>query len=519
MHKFTRLRKQILVIAATIFATLAHSSFAQNDTLINEPISTITSTQNVEKLKRQLKITEEELDRLTDIRAIISKENEQFSTPFAVQKSDDNLLRLIKKEVEEPQLSEEALYWARLTKDYTLEIPYGTTFDDMMIVDPMFLPLVFKGEFYPKKIILHDFYWQKEPVTAYSNLYPLDSTLFDDELKKEAIREIAYRYVEKNHPEVFNYSKSDLISDIPKSSKLRKTLYENLLEATNDATFDSITSLETYIPKRKYWIPHFESAIQFSQSYLSPNWHKGGEGNVNLFTRNYFSYNYNREKIQIVNEFEWKASFYTAPKDTLHEYRIGDDVVRLHTNVGYKAFDRWFYTFDGEFRTQMFSNYATNSDNILAGFLAPFNINIGLGMKYELARDSKTDKYNKLRLSVNLAPLSLNYMYTRKDDIDLPRHGFKDGKHYLTKLGSTVKANLVYNINRNLSWQSNFNYFTSYDRITAEFENTFNIAISRFFSTRFYLNLRFDDGIALKDDFKSHIQVSEILSFGFNYKW
>ena len=516
MHKFTRLKDSILVIATTLLTTLAHPLLAQDTIKIPETLPEITTTKSTQKLK----IAKEELDKITDIRTAIAKLNSQFASPFTpkAQVSEDNLLRLIEK-INEPQMSEEALYWARLVKDYTIEIPDGTTFNDLMIVDPMFLPLVFRGDFFPKETVLYDFYWDKEPITAYSNIYPLDSTLFEDEIGKEALREKAYRYLERNHPTNFKYASSDLISDIPESKKIKSRRPIDILRAINDADFDSVAALETFVPKIKYWRPHFESAIQFSQNYISPNWHKGGEGNMNLFTRNYFSYNYNRDKIQIVNELEWKASFYTAPKDTINAYRIGDDMIRLHSNVGYKAFSKWFYTFDGEFRTQMFSNRATNSESILAGFLAPFNITIGLGMKYELTRDSKIDKHRKLFLSVNLAPLSLNYMYSRKDDIDLPRHGFKDGKHYQTKMGSDIKAKLVYNINRNLTWQSNFNYFTSYDRITAEFENTFNIAISRFFSTRIYLNLRYDDGVDLKDDYDSYIQINEILSFGFNYKW
>ena len=40
---------------------------------------------------------------------------------------------------------------------------------------------------------------------------------------------------------------------------------------------------------------------------------------------------------------------------------------------------------------------------------------------------------------------------------------------------------MTFNINRNVSWTSRFYYFTDYHRITGEFENTFNLQISRFF--------------------------------------
>ena len=70
-----------------------------------------------------------------------------------------------------------------------------------------------------------------------------------------------------------------------------------------------------------------------------------------------------------------------------------------------------------------------------------------------------------------------------------------------------------------MSWYSRFYYFTSYDRIQAEFENILNMKISRFFSTTLTLKLRYDDGVSKKDEFDSYIQVNELLSFGFNYTW
>ena len=45
------------------------------------------------------------------------------------------------------------------------------------------------------------------------------------------------------------------------------------------------------------------------------------------------------------------------------------------------------------------------------------------------------------------------------------------------------------------------------------------LAISRFFSTRIYFHLRYDDGVEKTEDNKSYFQLNELLSFGFNYKW
>ena len=177
-----------------------------------------------------------------------------------------------------------------------------------------------------------------------------------------------------------------------------------------------------------------------------------------------------------------------------------------------------------EFKTQLFSSYAENQNVKLAGLLSPFSINFGLGMKYDINKTFASSKHNKLILSANIAPLSYTYIRTIDKDIDLARHFQKKDteENYPYKqslFGSTVNATMTFDISRNISWYSRLNYNTNYHRIQGEFENRLNMAISRFFSTIISLNLRYDDGIAKNEDFDSYLQINELLSFGFNYKW
>ncbi len=116
-------------------------------------------------------------------------------------------------------------------------------------------------------------------------------------------------------------------------------------------------------------------------------------------------------------------------------------------------------------------------------------------------------------------------MYSRQE-IDYSRHGFKKNEetgefnNKLSQIGSTIRADLAFDFNRNVSWQSRLYFFTTYgDHTIGEFENTLVLAISRFFSTRIYFHLRYDDGVEKTEDNKSYFQLNELLSFGFNYKW
>ncbi|MCC8171693.1 MAG: DUF3078 domain-containing protein [Parabacteroides sp.] len=462
-------------------------------------------------IQQPVRLTPADLDKINDLKTQFEKQNTTYSTPY---QPNTQLLRFLKKD--ELELSDEALYWInKVNTGY--ERLNSLTFQDTAIVNPLFLPLIFKGEFIPENTTFYDFPW-RNPKTAYSDLYRPDTSLFADVIKKERFEDEVYKYMEKNHPEQFRYSMWNVPKDIPEPEEIKTNLFADLFKVESEADFSDVSAPKKFQPKIRYWRPYFKSSIQFSQNYISENWYKGGNGNLNLFTRNYIKYDYNKDKIQFTNELEWKASFYTAPKDTVHDYRIGDDVFRIHSNLGYKAFSKWFYTLDAEFKTQFFTNFAENSNKKLAAFFSPYSINLGLGMKYELKKEFKP-KTKNIAFSVNLAPFSYTYMHSMKKDIDLARHGFEDGRTSLSKIGSTVRADLTFNFNHFLSWQSRLYYFTSYDRIEGEFENTLNMAISRFFSTRIYLDLRYDDGVEKKKASDNYLQVYELLSFGFNYKW
>ena len=169
-------------------------------------------------------------------------------------------------------------------------------------------------------------------------------------------------------------------------------------------------------------------------------------------------------------------------------------------------------------------NYQENTMNKQAAFLSPYTFNFGLGMKYDYAKQyERIDR--SIVISVNLAPFAYTYMSAISDSIDWGRHGFPRDeqtdmyKRYLSKIGSTVDFQMTLRPNRDVTWKSRFKYFTSYDRVVAEFENSLDFAISRFFSTLLFLHLRYDDGVTKVNETDSYLQWSQLISFGFNYKW
>lgn len=506
-------------ILFSIFTSLASLAEAQEKVVITGTnVNNNTTQRDAPDTIPMIEIENPDLDNIISLRGQFEKQNRSYSAPVV---PNENLLRFLKKD--EVEISDEAMYWARLVRDASTIFDNNMTFRDTVIVNPLFLPIVFKGELLPKDLTFY-----KENFWVKNEQLPLPftpDTLFKQEELKKEIEDKAYKYVQSNYPDYFRYSMRDLPQDKVIAKVIKKTHYEpELIKIESEADFSDVDAPVKFIPEIRYWTSHFESAIQFAQNYISPNWHKGGVSTLNLTNRELFTFNYNKDKIKFTNSLEIKNNLYTAPKDTLRDYKVGDDVFRIYSNLGYRAFNKWYYTLDVDFKTQLFSSYAENQDVKLAGLLSPFSINIGLGMKYDLDKTFASSKHKKVTLSANLAPLSYTYVRTLDKDIDLGRHfqkkkGQEEFPYKQSLFGSTVNATMTFQFSRNIIWYSRLYYMTDYKRIQGEFENRLNMAISRFFSTIISLNLRYDDGIAKNEDFDSYLQINELLSFGFNYKW
>ena len=269
---------------------------------------------------------------------------------------------------------------------------------------------------------------------------------------------------------------------------------------------------------RKYWFPGLESNIQFSQTYISPNWHKGGNSALALHSKQLLRLSYEKDKVNWLNELEWRLGLNAEIRDSLQGYNVSDDLLRLRSNLGIKAFKGWYYSLDVEARTQAFEQRSEDKTIVYSAFASPLTLTAGIGMKWVVDNKSKTHYGRRFRLDLNIAPLAYDFKWSARKDIDMTRHGFEEGKNIYSAIGSMLRANMIWDFTDTFAWESRLYYNTSYKRVETEFENSLVFAFSRYISTRINVLLRYDDAVPITPENKSRLQIYEMLTIGFDLK-
>lgn len=404
-------------------------------------------------------------------------------------------------------------------QEFPYELYLGSmNFRDTMLYNPLFVPIVFTGRIEaPDSMSFH-----REKDNKLKGILISPDNTFKPLLDKQAFTDKVRRHYFVEHPTSIKLSTSNLSGLKPAASDKdvseKYNPFRELLSSETSFSLDK-PNVEGVTIARVYWVKSGEHSLQFSQNYFSPNWHKGGTSNLNINSNHTFDINYQKDKVRFNNRLEWRLSVFSTPDDTLRDYRVGEDMIRYYGDFGLDAYKKtWSYSTNLEVKTQLFNNYNANSPNLRSAFLSPMYVNAGIGMKYHLDKRSKTVRHRRTRLSISISPLSVNYRYVGNSGVDEKKYGIPEGKKSLFDKGSTLNTNLTLDFTKYISWTSRFKYFTNYSKVEAEFENTLNMSLSQFFSTRIYLNLRYDDSVPSHEDFK-YFQINEVVSFGLNYKW
>lgn len=336
----------------------------------------------------------------------------------------------------------------------------------------------------------------------------------DVQVSEKIDRQLLDFYVEYPQLVLSNESRIDSLEVIRFDEMHYSSNNSNIISLIqNNAGIGQVEESDILVIKPNFWTYGGNGYLQFSQNYISDNWYKGGESTKSLLSGFTWQIKYDdKQKLQYEGKLEWKLGFITAPSDTVHSYKTNNDLLRLSSKLGYKAIQNWYYTLSAEFQTQLMSNYATNSDNLVSAFFSPATLNVGVGMDYKLIKDGA------LNLSVLLNPLNYTMYSIVNDEIDPTKFNIKEGHKVEHELGSRINSTLTWKMFPFLLWESKFSYTTNYEKVFSEWENTFTFVINKYLSTKLFVHTRYDDSVTPKEG-EGYLQLQELFSFGVNYTW
>jgi hypothetical protein len=357
------------------------------------------------------------------------------------------------------------------------------------------------------------------PLTFYHNVADKSLALHSESAGKDKLSDeidAALLNVYLKRPDLVKATETEL----QETGSIREdvnTPLENKVDFVEKVEAPSIMDIPQDIPDTvmvqvpKFWTYKGDGFLQFMQNYVSGNWYKGGESNYSMVGALTLEANYdNKEKWIWNNKLELKLGFLRSRTDSLHKLKTNEDLIRLTSKVGLQASKRWYYTLQLQAYTQFTKGYKSNDPKIYSDFFSPFNLNLGLGMDYKVESKNK-----RLTGSVNLSPIAINYRYVGRVDLG-PSYGLKAGKHSLVEFGPNMTADLVWKFNDVVTWKTRFYAFTSFKRAEIEWENTFELRVSKYITANLFLFPRFDDA-SMYDDELGYFQFKEYSSLGFAY--
>lgn len=347
------------------------------------------------------------------------------------------------------------------------------------------------------------------PMTFYKgvahNAFSLDKRLSDSDHKLLNI------YL--NHPELVKNTQKHLDAAGPAIAPKTVTGNPSAIIKKSAPKEPEAMPLDVVVLKPNFWDFGGDYYLQFLQNYLTDNWYQGGESNYSLMGSVKLVANYNnKQKVRWDNTLEMKYGLQTTRSDTVHRTRPTEDLIRYTGKLGLQATKRWYYTFQLIAQTQWARHYNTNSSKVTSDFFSPFNLNLSIGMDYNVSWLK-----NRLTGSIHLAPLAYNFKYSGRLALS-KRNGIDEGKHSLNDFGSQTTINLNWKFADNISWSTRLYWYTTYERTEAEWENTFSFQFNRYLATKVFLYPRFDDGVS-RDDKLGYWMFKEFVSVGFSYSF
>ncbi len=392
---------------------------------------------------------------------------------------------------------------------------------------PFLFPLIGQGTLY--NAALTQQMAQQQTAAPTSNLPSLGSKTDEQLLLVEASNnELARAYT--SMPQYFTATQQQLTesgglrNDIATPIVEEVKLAHKVVEEKPDVEVEAV---EPEVKKPNFWTYKGNGGMQFTQSYVSKNWYKGGLNSYTMLSILNIEANYNNQrKVQLNNKLEARLGFQTA-EHNIPKFRPTDNLLRFTSNLGIKAIGNWNYAAQLQLQSQPYRGYQGASKKVISDFLSPLYVRSSIGMDYNI-------KKKRFEGTLKLAPLSYVITYVHVDS-RVTRYGIHEGHNSKHDWGPNVQFTFNYKMTKDISWQSRLYWFSNFNSTLIENEHTLNFTINKYLSAKIFLYPRFDDtrywgldyvkdenGKAtdkLSDESakRTHWMFQEYLSLGLNY--
>ena len=182
------------------------------------------------------------------------------------------------------------------------------------------------------------------------------------------------------------------------------------------------------------------------------NWIRGGENTIALQTSLELYANYKNG----YHIWESKGLFkYGAIRQGGKSMRTNEDKIIVASNYGYKAFKRFYYSAQVEFKSQFAPIYEYNGNTktvLLSKFLAPATLTLGAGLEY------KPNANNSLIIS----PLTSKNTFVLSDTVNHMKYSVKADRYVRSETGLYVKSMYKNKIWKNIELSSVAEFFSNY---------------------------------------------------------
>lgn len=280
-----------------------------------------------------------------------------------------------------------------------------------------------------------------------------------------------------------------------------------------------LQKLNIKTPEPLPWTLFGTGSVGFTQTSLS-NWSKGGESSLAMLILGKYNANYSKKKTRWENNAEIR---YGANQNKSKGFEKNDDKLEIQSRFGYSAFQNWFYSAEGDFKTQMAPGYNyPDKSKPISKFMAPGYLTFSIGLDYKPNKD----------FSLFLSPLTSKTTYVLDTAKISPKnYGLDPGTKMLWEPGIIVKSKWHKKVMENITYDTKEEFFNNYkytfQKFAFDWEQTLNMQINHYISAMIMTELIYDyntkfpilDATGKEIGRKPKWQFKELINIGFVYKF